>query len=717
MDSQAIRQTDGPAASMRPPSLLRDWRVWPAILGPAVAMLTSHAVVKISLLLVALTAVVWLVQSRGFLISRSGAVLGGMALFLTAVVVSPYWTIQTLPAGSSAMALGISVVVGVVWSLCFGRAIAFRGGAAPGFAWAIVPAVAVLLLVLPSLSAPLSWRGDEDTHLARLWVLKDALYQIPLNWCIPVLLASMFVALWNPGGLARAYVRWIVVVGTLALLGAAMWRVNADGVLDDGLRRYPFLLVWGQAALSWSVQGWGRAVSSGPEAVRLLPLLSLLAMVLWWWSLFNDAAKGAAKGAAEGDSRLGIVRRTVLVAALASVPTLLFYAALGYLELPLILLMIVACCTGDRLLTGHLRGEPVGPAWIALGVIPFLKETALVFVVAVMCAAGLFAVLDGLRGHARPGELLRRYLRLGVMVLAPLAVYLYFRGQGPSVQYDYAFDVTNFAELKLYAVFVRALWEQFGVLLVIAGYGLWCAVRSRPRLALFCVTVLIGYFLFFCGNASRRVRVDGSVLAGYLGYSRFMLYLLPPLLALAWAGMSHLLDRRRGWVLAIAVLWLAGNVWMSPLRLDGSRVKGWGDYVIDTQDHQYPYDALYGWLGDQLDGQAATMAVVGRRYRYDIGDGMYAARYALKVAIRAEPLEASAKLRVGEPVGPPGTLERAFERAIQRQPDYVVVHEPVWGPQWPAPVNVGGYLLLRTFEFGGLRLFAYAASTGALSER
>ncbi|MCZ6652314.1 MAG: hypothetical protein O7D91_04725 [Planctomycetota bacterium] len=717
MDSQAIRQTDGPAGSMRPPSLLRDWRTLPAILGPAAAMLTSHAVVKISLLLVALTAVVWLVQSRGFLISRWGAVLGGMALFLTAVVVSPYWTIQTLPAGSSAMALGVSVVVGVVWSLCFGRAIAFRGGATPGFAWAIVPAVAVLLLVLPSLSAPLSWRGDEDTHLARLWVLKDALYRIPLNWCIPLLPALMAVALWNPANLARASVRWIVVVGALALLAASMWRVNADGALDDALRRYPFLLVWGQAALSWSVQGWGRAVSSGPECVRLLPLLSLLAMVVWWSSLLHDAAKGAAKGAAEGDSRLGIVRRTVLVAALASVPTLLFYATLGYLELPLILLMIVACCTGDRLLTGHLRGAPVGPAWIALGVIPFLKETALVFVVAVMCAAGLFAVLDGLRGQARPGELLRRYLRLGVVVLAPLAIYLYFRGQGPSVQYNYAFDVTNFAELKLYAVFALALWEQFGVLLVIAGYGLWCAVRSRPRLALFCVMVLIGYFLFFCGNASRRVRVDGSVLVGYLGHSRFVLYLLPPLLALAWAGMSHLLDRRRGWVLAIAVLWLAGNVWMSPLRLDGSRVKGWGDYVIDTQDHQYPYDALYGWLGDQLGGQAATMAVVGRRYSYDIGDEMYAARYALNVAIHAEPLEASAKLRVRESVGPPGTLERAFERAIQRRPDYVVVHEPVWGPQWPAAVNVGGYLLLRTFEFGGSRLFAYAAPTGALSER
>jgi hypothetical protein len=229
----------------------------------------------------------------------------------------------------------------------------------------------------------------------------------------------------------------------------------------------------------------------------------------------------------------------------------------------------------------------------------------------------------------------------------------------------------------------------------------------------FCVTILIGYFLFFSGDASRRVRVDDAVLQSYLGYSRFMLYLLPPLLALAWVGVSHLLDHRRAWVPAIAVLWLAGNVWMSPLRLDGSRVKGWGDYVSDTQDHQYPYDALYGWLGDELNGEAATVAVVGRRYGYPIGDRMYAARYGLNVAIHAEPVEASAKLRVGESVGPPDVLEQAFTRVTRDRPHYVVVHEPVWGPQWPAPVNFGGYVLSKTFEFGGLRLFAYTISTRA----
>ncbi|MCZ6654159.1 MAG: hypothetical protein O7D91_14175, partial [Planctomycetota bacterium] len=108
------------------------------------------------------------------------------------------------------------------------------------------------------------------------------------------------------------------------------------------------------------------------------------------------------------------------------------------------------------------------------------------------------------------------------------------------------------------------------------------------------------------------------------------------------------------------------------------------------------------------------VAFLGRRYGYHIGDRMYAARHALNVAIHAEVVEASAKLRVWESVGPPGTLERAFERAIQGQPDYVVVHEPVWGPQWPAPANVSGYSLLRTFQFGGLRLFAYRTSTGKI---
>ena len=124
-------------------------------------------------------------------------------------------------------------------------------------------------------------------------------------------------------------------------------------------------------------------------------------------------------------------------------------------------------------------------------------------------------------------------------------------------------------------------------------------------------------------------------------------------------------------------------------------------------------DPLFARFGDQLGGEAATVAVVGRRYGYDIGDRMYAARHALNVAIQAEPLGASAKLRVRESVGPSGTLERSFERAMQGRPDYVVVHEPVWGPKWPAPENVGGFVLAKTFEFGGLRLFVYTASAGA----
>ena len=172
MDSQVIRQTDGAATLIESPSVLRDWRALPAILGPGAAMLTTHAVVKVVLLLAALTAVVWLVQRRGLLISRSGAVLGGMALFLAALVVSPYGTIQTLPAGSSAIVLVILLLAALVWSLCFGRAIAYRGGAAPGFAWVIVPAGAVLLLVLPGLSrgrrcAPRAALGAEGCAVSR----------------------------------------------------------------------------------------------------------------------------------------------------------------------------------------------------------------------------------------------------------------------------------------------------------------------------------------------------------------------------------------------------------------------------------------------------------------------------------------------------------------------------------------------------------------------
>ena len=52
-------------------------------------------------------------------------------------------------------------------------------------------------------------------------------------------------------------------------------------------------------------------------------------------------------------------------------------------------------------------------------------------------------------------------------------------------------------------------------------------------------------------------------------------------------------------------------------------------------------------------------------------------------------------------------LDLEFVSAIQLLPDYVVVHQPVWGPKWTAPKFVQGYQLAANFTFGELALFVY----------
>ena len=225
--------------------------------------------------------------------------------------------------------------------------------------------------------------------------------------------------------------------------------------------------------------------------------------------------------------------------------------------------------------------------------------------------------------------------------------------------------------------------------------------------AVFCVIVLVGYLLFFCGEASKRIRVDGVSLPGYLGHARFMLYLLPPLLTLAWNAVVTLGKSRPVLLSGVMAICLAGNLWMSPLRLDGTRVAGWGDTLIDTQGHHYPYPQLYSWFADTIGETEATVAIVGRRYAYEIGDKMYVRRFNLQLDITAYQVEGTAKLRVGEPLMTLDELAAKFTEAAIADPDYIVIHQPVWGPKWDDRPTLGRYDMAEAVGRFEHRLIVY----------
>ncbi len=678
----------------------RDWRIGLGMFCIIGELLTTHALIKLALLGFAAIVLLWAVQRTGFHLTRSDLLLAGTVLFGITYLISPYWTLTTLPDGiGGAITLVGLVILGVLWCLCFARQVAQPARPPLSIPCSAIAVLLILAFVSQGLFAPLEWRGDEDAHLLRLWTLKDAWRVMPLAWSLPLGFVLCLTAVWNPGGRLNLSLRWVMVVGSLAVVTWAMGRTNDAGQLDDMLRRYPAGILWLHAALTWSVRGWERALSTGSELARLLPAVSVMGLALWWLARSDGIDRESTKA--------GLFLKLIIALSLTTIPAIQCYTASIYLELPLILLMVWMCCDADRLLDAHLHNHAVGPAWIALAIIPFLKETAIVFCVAVMGYAAWVGLVELAKRRIGWRALLWRYLRLGVVLLLPMVIYIYFREQGPAVRSPYGFHLPNFTEPALYRILVTSLWEQCGLLLVFSAIGLIHAWRRRPRQAVFCLIVLIGYFLFFYGSASKRVLVSGVSLPGYLGYARFTLYMVPPLLALAWHGIVLLSKRRRALIGAALAVWLAGNIWMSPLRLDGTRIAGWGDHLIDTQGHHYPYPQLYGWFAETLGEQQASVAVVGRRYRYDIGDSMYVRRFGLNLDITSYPIDGFAKLQVHEPLMSLPELEQEFQKAARLEPNYIVIHQPAWGPQWHDPPTLGRYEFAEKFSRAGHDLIIY----------
>ncbi len=674
------------------------WRT--AVAWSAVASVVGcgHAGIKLCGAVTLLVLLIATYREHEPLISRITVGLGAAAWFALALLISPYWGVSTLTVSAATAWCGV-LCAGVLWTACAARPIAPPRGIPVGLPVLGVPALAIVVLLWPGLSASLAWRGDEDSNLARIWSLLDAWKRVPWSGWQPWCWVLAGVAVINPGRRLGVALRVVLLGGCLTILAVSMKDANAAGQLDVPLRRYPFVLVWLQAALSWSVARGFEALRSDPAAARLLPALAVAGIAVW-------AALGI--GATEASrQRAAAAAVSAAALALATCPVLLFYGALIYADLPLIAILVWVCAAGDRLMRSQLLGLPVGAAWLGLLVVPFLKETAVGFVVAFLGCAAAFGMVQRLRRVAPGSAMLLRGLQLAVVLLLPIAVYLYVRDQGPAVRHAFRFDATQFAEPGLYAVLARAMVEQFGVVLPLAGIGALRMLRRRPWLVLLCITVGLTYVLLFCGDGQRRVRVDGAVLPGYLGYSRFMLYGLPPLLVLAVHGLRGIARRGPGWLGAVALLCLAANAWMCPLRADGSRVAGWGDYIIDTQDHQYPYAALYAWMASQSPSPSARVAVIGRRYGYAVGDTLYIRRYGLPVTVREYLLEVDSKLRVGQAAGPPDRLRTAFDEAMRDRPDYIVIHQPVWGPPWDGSQQVAAYRRHAEFLSGGLRLVVY----------
>jgi hypothetical protein len=400
--------------------------------------------------------------------------------------------------------------------------------------------------------------------------------------------------------------KWAYLIGA-ALLGAAVlfgWRGSGWSRTDTWLLRYPFINYW----LFMLIPKLAAVGASRFTEIlyRIVPMFSMAALA---WSFQRNIAERAGPSAILWG--LGV----------ATIPLVFYYSSILYLEPLAVLLMFTACLQLGPLLRADFAALRKMPAWYALLLVGFIKETTVVFVLCFV-ACRLVTQLrlqraeawrDGNAAKSGPAANRRGSARwilgeIQVLVATTLPIGLYFLLR-TSLAHVRGFFPNPEALLSLlvYRALGQSFVEQFGLLLIAFAAGCILLWRRRQYNQ-----------LLFIGLVVTLLTLSTALDHGgiYAGYSRFNLLILPAILAGSLVAIQELIHRTGGAAAWAAVVLIAGNLLISPVRADGTKVPLWGNYLLDTSEQYYPYREAIGWL-HQLPTQGPIL-FAGADYDYHV---------------------------------------------------------------------------------------------------
>jgi hypothetical protein len=499
------------------------------------------------------------------------------SFFVLAFVITPYWL---LPGSTSTRLafLAVTLVSGLTWSMLSGGAlqISMRWKDAWSF---YVLLLLILLLNFRALGSDLPWRGDEAFHISNILSVAQEIAENG-RWvaaALAGLAAFLFLAWKKP--------RWGGIFGALFLI-LLLFFLHEKQPFQNGdsafLIRYPFVSYWFDAIVPAIA---ARVASPYEEALyRLAPFLFAVGIA---WVFQNRF------------STFHPLVRLLLGLSAATLPIIFYYTSICYLEMPAIFLMLVVCFSIQDLCTQRAAALKSNPAWYMLICIGFIKETTLPFLLAVLIfrwavqlnTAGLVHALfkrsaePRLEWKSRLRSLVREELAISYSVLLPIGLYLGIRSFF-SVSRTFGMQIENFLQPAAYTAYLRSFLDQFGIFFPLFLAGGFLLISQKKYLqAGFLAAVFIGYPVFFI--------LDTWI---YAGYSRFNLFLVPPVLVGASVCIIAWGHQKRFLAPALALLALFVSLVLTPIQLDGTKKPYWDAYNTDTAEHYYPYREAMAWL-------------------------------------------------------------------------------------------------------------------------
>ena len=491
------------------------------------------------------------------------------SIYVLAFIVSPYWLIPESTGGKAGMLI-LTLFLGGLW--CYFSAEELDLKIDIRRLWTIIPlTLGIIIMNFQALKYDIPSRGDEQFHIAKtLWVIdKITPAWTAVYYIFPMVLAFFLFVAWKfPrragvwGGLILSIIVFLVASKNIFIHGA------------DFFLRYPFVnyILFSVIPILVSPKFPYHEI-----LFRAFPFISTIGIV-WITTIKLDIPD----------------RITTFLwgIAVATIPSVFYYSSILYLELPAVLLMLMVAFDIRNLLTGHFDLIQKTTGWFALILIGFIKETAVGFLVCFLfCRWMIFvfrAVTDNrLRDKISVGLFLTRLGReliLAICVLAPLAFYLTLRTNLGDVR-SLDGDVSNLLKFYAYPALVKSFVEQFGAFffLFLAGWVLLIVRKEYPT----------AFFYLFTFIAIPLFHVTDNI--AYTGYSRFNLFILPVTIA-GGAIATKLLRRKKILAIIVPGIVILSNILTSPVFPDGSKQVYWGNYLVDTSEHYYPYQQALTWL-------------------------------------------------------------------------------------------------------------------------
>lgn len=526
----------------------------------------------------------------------------------------------------------------------------------------------VLVLLLPGLEQAPPVRGDESYHLMSAQLYRLHLQALLLNaW--PGVAWGVWLALvmWAICRRPRRQVLVVLVGAGLLLAVISAATAYPPELLEHPMAqaramRYPPAMAWLSGLMVMTVGEIGSPFYASTGFYRLLTVLSLTGLVI-----------GLGLDPRWRHRPLPVV---LAGAALLTIPTIHYHAGILYLDLPVVALATLILLDASHLLKADARELPTRASWWMLILLGMVKESAAPLLLLFLGARWVFQLWHGhITRHTTLPRQLRREIWGSVIVLQPVVIYLLIRHRFGAR--GYGSDFANLLSPSLWWEGLSAIGVQSGLILLAALAGLVVLWRRRRfwELALL-VAAFVGMKAFFLADSSEYVRL-----------ARFNLYVLPPVVVLAWEAYTALFRRQRLLALIAVCAVIGTNLWLSPVQLNGQRASSWGE----TGEDWYPFDRAMDDLMQAV--PESRLALAGLEVDYGLNIIASQLRWPVNPA------------QIYSTSDDPGTdLEQSLDAATEAGLDTVLFIEQ---QAWEAPPVKGGWQLWRTYHGTGGTLAVY----------